>query len=93
MSWNDVCCSSWVKNVCLSIFCRVATLALGQPYGCPSASAVTLQDMITAYIMPQQTKQSGDYVYDTWNILLGCNFDGIYSKDAVFIEDNVRMQF
>ena len=38
--------SWWIHELYLPIFFRVASLALGQSYDCPSASEVTLNDMI-----------------------------------------------
>ena len=36
----------WIYLISLPIFVRVAWLALGQHYGCPSASQTTLKDMV-----------------------------------------------
>ena len=55
--------SSWILVIGLPIFFRVASLALGQSYDCPSASEVTLRDM--RKINPYQTitKQGIPCVY------------------------------
>ena len=38
-----------IHVICLHIFFRVTSLALGQSYDCPSASEVTLKDMGKMY--------------------------------------------
>ena len=46
--------SWWFQVIYLPIFPRVSSLALRQPYDCPSASEVTLKDMVNSSARPQQ---------------------------------------
>ena len=53
------------------IFFKVASLALGQSYDCPSASEATLKDMgkINWYQTHNKTQQNGHNVHIPWDVL------------------------
>ena len=60
------------------IFFRIASLALGQSYDCPSASQATLKRVIGSYkffknkltILQQQNKAKQIHVHILWDILM-----------------------
>ena len=55
----------------LPIFFKVTWLALGQPYGCPSASEVILKNMgkIHHYWTTTKPQQSRNWVHNSFDIL------------------------
>ena len=64
----------WVDVICLPIFLRVASLALGQSCDCPSASEATLKDMGKIHRYQTTTKDNeaqhpANRVYNSWHVI------------------------
>ena len=65
--------SLWIHVIYLPIFFRVASLALGQSYDCPSASEGTLKDMgKTIWTKPQQHTTAHNKMLTIYIILTYC---------------------
>ena len=72
--------SQWIHMKYLSIFIRVALLALGQSLDCHSASEVSLMDMgKSVNVKPQQsTAKQKPCAYFLWyTVSVGCNYSSL----------------
>ena len=69
----------------LSIFIRVALLALGQSLDCHSASEVSLMDMGKSMYNHNKAQQSKNRVHISWDILYGLPYNFTYLFYLSFI--------
>ena len=76
----------------LPISFRVAALALGQSYDCPSASEATLKDMGQISGMQPQEIISVNYVRNSWVVPYNKLTDGVKTRRNHFTHWNQTLQ-
>ena len=78
--------SLWICGIHLPLYFRVALLALGQSYDCPSASEVTLKDsgkITCTKPKAKPNKAQINCLHSSWDV---CIIIGMYYKYAIVIQ-------
>ena len=87
--------SEWIHMKYLSIFIRVAFLALGQSLDCHSASEVSLMDMGKSMYNHNKAQQNKNRVHISWGILYwgrGQTISNVFPRISLKIQ-KIRLRF